>query len=81
MKQLLALAAIGGLSWWIWKTVTAAPEITVVEKKYPTAIGPGLTGATNVAKIETVDPGDGEIYRRWPTNYDQPMGEFARNTW
>lgn len=81
MKQLLAVAAIGGLGWWIWKTVTAAPEITVVEKKYPTAIGPGLTGATNVAKIETVDNGNGGIRRRWNIDYDQPMGAFARNTW
>ena len=78
MKNLLALAAIGGIGYWIWCQVTAAPEITVVEKKYPTAIGPGLTGATNVAKMETVDPGDGAIFRRWPAHYDQPMGTFAK---
>jgi len=81
MKNLLAVAAIGGLAYWVWCQVTAAPEITVVEKKYPTAIGPGLTGATNVAKIETVDTGDGNISRRWNFDYNTPMGAFARNTW
>jgi len=71
MQRLLTYTILGGFVYW-WMTrpsPVAAATIPVVEKKYPAPIGPGLQGATNVAKVRIMEV------------RDQPMGTFARGDW
>ena len=77
MRELMSAIAVLGVGYLAWKAMQPAEDITVVEKKYDKPIGPGLTGATNVAKIETMDNG-GPIRRRWPIDYNAPMGFYAK---
>jgi len=80
MRELFSALAIGGVAYLIWKSLQpASGAIETVANKYAKPIGPGLEGATNVSKIETVDMGNGgSLHRRWPTNYNAPMGFYAK---
>lgn len=80
MRELMSALAILGVGYLAWKAIQPADEtIEVIEKKYDKPIGPGLTGATNVAKIETMDNGGGTpMRRRWPIDYNAPMGFYAK---
>lgn len=68
MKELFGLAAIGGLMYWAWQASSTAPQIVATERQYPKAIGPGLTGATNVSKVRIEENGF----------LSAPMGTYAK---
>lgn len=80
MQRLLTLAILGGLGYWAYNKFSAptpsaqpatGPQLLISDGRagimYDRAIGPGLNGSTNVAKIHVMD------------TMDYPMGSLAKH--